>query len=159
MYRTIIFLAALAIAQPAMAQTNISLGGLTADPSAPVEIAADSLTVDQDTGMAVFDGNVLIGQGDLKLSAARVEVVYGESTGEIASLKAAGGVTFVTQTEAAEADQANYDLQTGQLTLIGNVLVTQGPSAISAEEMQVNLQTGNAQLTGRVRTTLQQSGN
>ena len=141
------------------AQTNINLGGISADPTAPVEIAADSLSVDQDTGKAVFSGNVLIGQGDLKLSAGKVEVIYAAETGEIAQLMATGGVTFVTATEAAEAVSADYDLVAGTLVLAGEVLLTQGASAISAERMSINLNSGNAELTGRVRTVFQQGSN
>lgn len=148
-----------ALSVPAFAQTNINLGGLSADPSAPVEIAAESLTVDQDTGTAVFEGEVVIGQGDLRLSAQRVEVVYGATTGEIARLRASGRVVFATATEAAEATTADYDITNGTLELSGNVLLTQGPSAISAEQMVINLITGDAQLSGRVRTVLQQGGN
>lgn len=151
------FLASLATI--ALAQTNISLGGLSADASAPIEISADSLSVDQDTGKATFSGNVVIGQGDLRLSATDVEVIYAEGTGQIASLKATGGATFVTATEAAEAQTADYNLETGSLILVGDVLLTQGSSAISAERMAINLNTGNAELTGRVRTIIQQSGN
>ena len=80
----------------AAAQTNIALGGIRADPTAPVEITADSLTVDQASGQAVFAGNVLIGQGDLRTRRRRVEVIYDEATGDIARLRASGGVTFVT---------------------------------------------------------------
>lgn len=159
MFKVFSCLVALTFAAPLAAQTNINLGGISADPSAPVEVAADNLTVDQDTGTATFTGNVQIGQGDLRLSAGRVEVVYGSDTGEIARLQASGGVTFVTATEAAEAQSADYDIAGGTLTLTGDVLLTQGASAISAEQMTVNLESGNAQLTGRVRTVFQQGGN
>ncbi len=159
MNRLIAICLALTLATPALAQTNINLGGISADPTAPVEVSADSLSVDQDSGTAVFDGNVLIGQGDLRLSAGRVEVIYSDATGDIARLKAAGGVTFVTATEAAEAQAADYDLTAGTLVLSGEVLLTQGASALSADEMRINLTTGNAQMTGRVTTVFQQGGN
>ncbi len=159
MNRLIAICLALTLATPALAQTNINLGGISADPTAPVEVSADSLSVDQDSGTAVFDGNVLIGQGDLRLSAGRVEVIYSDATGDIALLKAAGGVTFVTATEAAEAQTADYDLTAGTLVLSGEVLLTQGASALSADEMRINLNTGNAQMTGRVTTVFQQGGN
>lgn len=159
MFRSILLLALLLIAGPGIAQTNINLGGISADASAPVEVAADNLTVDQDTGVATFTGNVQIGQGDLRLSAGTVQIVYGSGTGQIARLQASGGVTFVTATEAAEAQNADYDIEGGTLTLTGDVLLTQGASAISAETMTVNLETGNAQLSGRVRTVFQQGGN
>ena len=148
-----------ALSVPVFAQTNINLGGLSADPTAPVEIAAESLTVDQDTGTAVFEGEVVIVQGDLRLLAQRVEVVYGATAVEIVRLRASGGVVFATATEAAEATTADYDITNGTLELSGNVLLTQGPSAISAEQIVINLITGNAQLSGRVRSVLQQGGN
>nr|WP_085878163.1 LptA/OstA family protein [Roseisalinus antarcticus] len=142
----------------ATAQTNIDLGGLSTDPGAPVEITADSLTVDRDTGSAVFAGGVLIGQGDLRLAAERVEVIYDGETGDIARLTASGGVTLVTATEQAEAGAAEYDLTAGQLVLTGDVLLTQGASALSAERMVVNVNTGAARMDGRVRTVFRQDG-
>lgn len=158
MTRLIVFMAAILLGSTAAAQTNINLGGISADPSAAVEVTADNLTVDQDTGTAVFSGNVVIGQGNLRISAGNVSVVYSEATGDIAQLLASGGVTFVTDTEAAEASEADYNLTSGMLILSGNVLLTQGASALSAEKMTVNLNTGNAQMSGRVRTVFQQDG-
>lgn len=159
MIKGLALLATLLLANSASAQTNINLGGINADPTAPVEVAADQLTVDQDSGTATFSGNVVIGQGDLRLSAGSVNVIYSDATGDIARLQASGGVTFVTNTEAAEAANADYDLTAGTLKLTGDVLLTQGASALSAQEMIVNLNTGTAQMTGRVRTVFQQDGN
>jgi len=156
MMKSMALAAALLAAAPAFAQTNINLGGIRADSSAPVEVAADNLSVDQDSGTAVFTGNVVIGQGDLRLSAGSVRVVYSEATGDIAQLMVSGGVTFVTDTEAAEAQSAEYNLTTGTLTLTGNVLLTQGASALSADRMTVNVNSGAAQMSGRVRTVFQQ---
>jgi len=82
MYRWLLVTAFLS-ATPAFAQTNINLGGITADPSAAVEVAADSLSVDQDTGTAIFEGNVVIGQGALRISAGRAQVVYDGASGDI----------------------------------------------------------------------------
>src|SRR6056297_1894753 len=146
--------AAPAIGTGAMAQTNLTLGAVNADPTAPVEITADSLEVDQNTGIATFSGNVEIGQGDLRLAAAQVRVNYNDQTGQIDSLTASGGVTFVTPTEAAEAQRADYDIAGGTLLLQGEVLVTQGASALSADRMRVDLGTGSARMEGRVRTIL-----
>jgi len=143
-----------------MAQgTNITLGGINADPRAPVEVTADSLTVDQNTKSAVFTGNVVIGQGTMRISAGQVRVIYDNGSGDIGQLLASGGVTFVTETEAAEAAEADYNLTTGLLTLSGNVLLTQGASALSADRMIVNLRDGTAQMLGQVKTVFQQGGN
>ncbi len=146
------------LAGPVVAQTNVALGGISADPTAPVEVTADSLNVDQASGSAVFSGNVVIGQGDLRLAAPMVQVTYAEDSGDITRLQASGGVTFATATEAAEAEDADYDLASGMLTLTGDVLLTQGASALSADSMVVNLNDGTAQMTGRVSTVFRQGG-
>ena len=159
MMKLLSFCAALFLAGGAFAQTSVALGGLSVDTSAAIEITADSLSIDQDTSTAVFDGNVVIGQGDLRITAGRVEVVYGNDTTQIARLLASGGVTFVTAAEAAEAQLADYDITTGLLVLTGEVLLTQGASAISAGRMSINVTDGTATMDGRVRTVLQQGGN
>ena len=159
MIRILSLFALLTLALPAVAQTNIDLGGIAADPDAPVEVTADNLNVDQDTGTAVFSGNVVIGQGDLRLSAPEVRVTYAAETGDITRLQATGGATFATATEAAEAQSAEYDLASGLLTLNGDVLLTQGQSALSADNMVLDLNAGTAQMSGRVRTVFQQDGN
>lgn len=159
MIRLMALIAALVLGTSAAAQTNVALGGLTVDTTAAIEVTAESLKVDQDTATAVFSGDVVIGQGDLRLTAGEVTVVYGDDTTEIAKLIATGGVTFVTATEAAEAQEADYDIVTGLLTLTGDVLLTQGASAISAERMRINVTDGTATMDGRVRTVLQQGGN
>ena len=158
-FKTALLCAAVIFGSAASAQTNINLGVINADPTEPVEITADSLSVDQDSGTAVFQGNVLIGQGDLRLSASRVQVIYNDASGDISSLAASGGVTFVTATEAAESASANYDLDSGVLVMSGDVLLTQGASAISADRMRVNLSDGSAQMAGRVRTIFNQGDN
>ncbi len=159
MIRLMALIAALVLGTSAAAQTNVALGGLTVDTTAAIEVTAESLKVDQDTATAVFSGDVVIGQGDLRLTAGEVTVVYGDDTTEIAKLIATGGVTLVTATEAAEAQEADYDIVTGLLTLTGDVLLTQGASAISAERMRINVTDGTATMDGRVRTVLQQGGN
>ena len=159
MNKTITLILALLLGTASNAQTNIDLGGISADPKAPIEVSADNLSVDQDSGTAVFSGNVVIGQGDLRLSAGSVRVVYSDSTGDIDQLLATDGVTLVTDSEAAEAATADYNLTTGILTLSGSVLLTQGASALSAEQMTIDLNSGRAQMSGRVRTVFQQDGN
>jgi len=140
----------------ALAQAQVALGGLSVDQSAQVEVTADTLSVDQASRRAVFSGNVVVGQGTMRVSAGTVEVTYADETGEITQLLLSGGVTFVTDTEQAEAGSAEYDLTSGLLVLTGDVLLTQGASAIAADRMTINLRDGTAQMDGRVRTVFGQ---
>jgi len=138
---------------PIHAQTSLSLGGFSPDPEAPIEMTADKLTINQHDGSAQFESNVVISQGDIHIAAELVTVTYLKDGG-IDQLNATGGVTFVTQTESAEAETAAYDLTNRQLVLGGGVLLTQGQRAISADKMSIDLETGAALMEGRVRTTL-----
>lgn len=153
------FLLWIGTAQAGFAQgTNISIGTGDFDVSLPVEVTADQLSVDQSSGKAVFDGNVLVVQGEVRMSAGNVEIEYG--TGEngansISKLTATGGVTFVTAADAAEAQMAVYSVASGEVTLRGSVLLTQGPSAISGDELTLDLASGNGQMSGNVRTVFQ----
>ena len=147
---------------PALASaqaTSLALSGFEFDGSAAIEVTADSLSVDQNTGVATFIGNVIIGQGSIRLSAGEVRVEYSDDTGAIARFVASGGISFVTESEAAEAESANYDLTTGILVLSGSVLLTMGASALSADVMTVSLNDGTARLEGNVRTVLAPGGN
>ncbi|MEE9427658.1 MAG: LptA/OstA family protein [Paracoccaceae bacterium] len=157
------FLSVLTVSAQAQG-TEVAFGGLQHDTTQPVEVSADQLKIDQATGTASFSGNVLIGQGELRLSAAEVLVEYaapeGDATGQISRLLASGGVTLITGgNEAAEAQKAEYSIDNGTIILSGNVILTQGVNALSSERMVVNLGTGQATLEGRVRTIFQTGKN
>jgi lipopolysaccharide export system protein LptA len=142
-------LGALASAQEA----TIAFGGLKQDTSLPVEIEADSLTVNNADGTAVFTGNVLVGQGEMRLSAGSVRVEYGTDGKTINRLFASGGVTLANQSEAAEAQEAIYTIGSGEVVMTGSVLLTQGQTALSGQKLVINLQSGTGTMEGRVQTT------
>lgn len=136
--------------------TEVAFGGAPQDTSAPIEVTADRLSVNQADGTAVYSGNVLVAQGDMRMAAQQVLVVYAREQRAIDRIEATGGVTFVSGTEAAEADRADYSLADSTVVMTGDVLLTQGLNALTSERMVVNLKSGTAQLSGRVRTVLQQ---
>lgn len=147
------------LAAPASAQ-NVTFGGMKADVSAPVEVASDNLTVNQTDGSALFEGNVVIGQGEMRLSADQVTVQYAEGgQSRIQSLTATGNVTLVSGPDAAEAQKAVYDVEGGNVVLTGDVLLSQGQNVLSGDKVTVDLATGAAQVNGRVRSVLQPGGN
>jgi lipopolysaccharide export system protein LptA len=143
-----------------MAQgANVAFGTIAQDTSLPVEVTSDELFVDQQTGEAVFSGNVVIGQGEMRLSAGRVVVVYRAESQGIATMQATGGVTLVSGDDAAESERADYSIDEGTIVMSGSVLLAQGASAISADTMTIRLRDGTAQMSGNVRTRLQTDGN
>ncbi len=148
---------------PALAQgTEVAFGAVRADSSLPVEVTSDRLRVDQTDGTAIFDGNVIIIQGEMRLSATEVRVEYAAATdttpGRIARMHASGGVTIVSGPDAAEARDAVYSVDDGQIVLTGEALMTQGANAISGDRMVINLDSGSAVVEGRVRTILNPAG-
>jgi len=142
---------------PALAgaqQTSLGFGEEPTDPDAPVEVTAERLTVSETDGTAIFEGDVVVIQNEMRLTAPVVTVFYAEETGEVARMEATGGVTLVSGEEAAESDRADYDVGSGIIVMTGNVLLTQGRSAVASERMEVDLDTNTALMTGRVQTVL-----
>lgn len=133
---------------------NVAFGTFKADPTLPVEVTADTLDVNQADGSAVFNGNVLVGQGEMRLSANKVLVIYNQEAGGIQRLVATGDVILVNGPDAAEAERAEYTIDSGVIVMTGNVLLTQGQNALTADRMTVNLTDGTANMTGRVKTIL-----
>ncbi len=141
---------------------EVAFGQAKSDSSLPIEVTADSLQVDQTSGTAIFTGNVLVGQGIMRLSAKEVRVEYvmvdGNSTGDIGRVLANGDVTFVNGAEAAEAATADYDVPDGTMVMTGDVILTQGKSVLSGEKLTVNMDDGTGLMEGRVKTIFQNSG-
>lgn len=159
-FRAIACLLFLGLITPLYAQgTQVAFGALKQDTSAPVEVSADELNVDQETGAAIFTGNVVIGQGEMRLSAPRVLVVYRDDQAGIERMEATGGVTLVSGDDAAESQRADYSIDTGLIVMTGDVLLAQGQSAISSDRMTVNLDDGTARMQGSVKTILQTGNN
>lgn len=143
--------------------TSVSLGVQDYDSTSPVEITSDELAIDQSSGTATFTGNVLVGQGDIRMTCGRMVVEYGqnEATGktDIKVIRMFDGVTFVSQKEAAEANSAVYSLEDGSIIMAGNVLLTQGATALSSDRLTYNLNTGSGVMEGSVKTILQPDSN
>lgn len=154
-----IFLISLALGVAAhtlpVAAANLAFGNSRDTSNLPVQVEADQLDVNQKDGTATFSGNVQIAQGEMLLSAPTVLVVYAEDSKKIVRLTASGGVTVVNGPDAAEAQNADYDIDAGTVLLTGNVLVTQGKNVMSGDRVVLNLDAGTAQVGGRVRTTLE----
>lgn len=163
--RTLFIAAICLLPQAALAQSaDLAFGGVGFDNSAPIEVSADNLSVDQNDGAAIFEGNVIVAQGDLRLAAEFIRVEYatdedGNTTPSIGQVRASGGVTYVNGDDAAEAADALYTVETGDLVLSGDVLLTQGPNAISGDRLVVDLDAGTGRMEGRVRTVFQTGEN
>ena len=138
-------------AEPAAAAPRGPFAGFRHDSSAPIEVTSEALEVRQDEEIAIFTGDVVAGQGTLRLTADKVTVSYdgdenGDPTGEITHLVAEGNVLLSNGAEVAEGARAEYDVTQGIMRMSGDVLLTQGENAISGQSLVINLAAG----TGRV---------
>lgn len=138
---------------------EIAFGGLQQDTDQPVEVTADSLSLDQSDGTALFEGNVMIVQGSMRMSAPKVLVHYNAQASGISRLVASGRVLLVKEQDAAEADSADYSIENGTIEMSGDVLLTQKQNTLSSNRMIVDLGAGTAVLDGRVKTILRSGGN
>ncbi|MGH1446582.1 MAG: lipopolysaccharide transport periplasmic protein LptA [Cognatishimia sp.] len=162
MFRSLViaFTLALGLSQAAIAQEfKVDFGIASGDPDAPVEVSADALSIDQETGGAKFDGNVIITQGEMRMEADLVDVFYTEDQSGISRLVGSGGVSIFSGKDTAKAQTAEYDVTSGLIHMNGNVVLVQGANSISSERMTVNTKNSTAELHGRVRTVLRPKAN
>ena len=152
----------LALSAPSLAFAQgfeISFGSLEQDSDLPVEISADTLSLNQADGSAQFKGNVVIIQGTMRMSAPLVTVFYDEESGGIARLEADERVLLVKDGDAVEADKAAYNIDKGVVVMTGDVLLTQGNNTMSSSKMTADLENGTAELEGRVKTIMKSGRN
>lgn len=143
--------ASLALAQG----SQVAFGSVQENKDEPVEVTSDSLEIDQNAGRAIFTDNVVIVQGEMRLTADKVVVIYDTETQDMTDVEAIGNVVLISGEDAAEAERADYSVENGTIIMTGNVLVAQGPTAVTSDRMTVWLEDGTAQMSGRVRTVLQ----
>lgn len=154
-FRSLLVLALL-LPVPLLAQgASVAFGGLKQDTTLPVEVSSDQLAVNQADGTATFSGNVLVGQGAMRLSAGQVLVVYTADGTGISRLNATGGVTLINATDAAESREAVYTIDSGLVVMTGDVMLTQGGNALSGQKLVIDLKAGTGVMEGRVQTVFQ----
>lgn len=137
------------MAGPASAQSPF--GGFKHDETQPIEIAADSLEVREADSVAFFRGEVVAGQGTLRLTAAELEVDYGDSdgaTGQIRRLQARGAVFIANGAETASGEWADYDVAGGLIKMGGAVTLTQGGNVVKGATLTIDLNTGQGRVDG-----------
>lgn len=139
------------VATGAAAQSASPFGGFKHDETQPIEIAADSLEVREQEKIAVFKGEVVAGQGTMRLSADELEVNYagdGGGTGQIQRLQARGNVVVANGAETASGDYADYNVAAGTIRMTGDVTLNQGGNTVSGQSLSIDLNTGRGNVEG-----------
>lgn len=142
--RASLFLALALFAVPAWAQQMSGFG--ISNPNAPIDVSADHFGADLNSKQAVYTGNVVIHQGDLRMRADAVRVaVVGNKPDKI---YAQGHIVVDAPSGIATGDSGVYDVNPRIITLSGNVVLTRDKNVMSGNQLTVNLLTGIAQLAG-----------
>ena len=120
--------------------------------SAPVDVTADRIEVQDRADRAIFAGNVKANQGELSLNTPRLTVAYSGGSGgggvQIRRLDAAGGVTVKSPSETARGDFGIYDLDRRLITLIGNVQLNRQSNQVNGARLVIDLDSGRAVVDG-----------
>jgi lipopolysaccharide export system protein LptA len=116
------------------------------NPNAPIDLSADAMAADQNTGMVVYTGNVIVHQGEVKLRADKMRAkLVGDNPSH---LYADGRVVVDAPSGIATGDVGVYDVAPRLVTLTGNVVLTKDKNVLRGHKLVVNLVTGQATLDG-----------
>jgi lipopolysaccharide export system protein LptA len=161
-------LAGAAQAQQRTAQANQgppnALQGFSKNKDEPVQIEAASLEVRDKDKVATFSGNVHVIQGDTDLRSKTLTVYYEDDSGKTRGIKAAqpgpggssqikrleakGGVLVTQKDQTATGDTGVFDMRSNTITLIGNVVISQGPNVLRGNRLVVDRATGVSRMEG-----------
>jgi len=151
------------VSNGAMAQTAGVPGGFKHDSTQPIKISADALEVRQNEQIAVFTGSVDARQGDVRMQAQTLTVTYDpdaedtSQSGAIKNVRAEGDVFISSTDSTASGNWADYDVDTGNITMGDTVTLTQGTgncgNVIGGKSLFINLNSGLAQMQGSTTPT------
>jgi lipopolysaccharide export system protein LptA len=128
----------------------------------PISIDADKLVYYDKEHKAVYSGNVVIIQGDTKMTCSAMTVFLdraptpgsasqpsnGQSTpttdSGVKHLDAIGPVTVVSKTQVATGDSGSYDKAEGKVWLIGHVTLSDGQNVTKGDKLTYDLKNGQA---------------
>lgn len=137
----------------AFAQSAVGGGGF--DTNQPIEITADSLEVQQANQQAIFEGNVQVVQGEIRMRSNKLVVHYSEKNQSgngdptnIRQIDATGDVFLSSPRETAQGDKGVYDVTNKQIDLQGNVVLTQGQNVLRGNNLTLDLVSGKSRVEG-----------
>jgi lipopolysaccharide export system protein LptA len=157
--------AAPALAQKAKGPLQIP-GGKTHE---PVNISADKLEYFDKEQKAVYDGNVVVTQGEATLKCLKLTIFLTkqEKTGadeketaalagntDVSRMEATGPVTIVQKDQTGSGDAGVYERAANKVTLSGHAKLQQGPNLTTGDRIIYSIDQGRAVVEGNVRSFL-----
>jgi lipopolysaccharide export system protein LptA len=137
-------LAALVMASGAGAQSIAAF-----NTNQPVSFNADRIELQDRQNRVVLTGDVVISQGDLRLSAERTSIAYADAgTLTIQRLDASGGVVVTRGGERASGDAGVYDFNRKMIVLSGGVALRRGSDSLRGGRLVIDLNSGLSSVDG-----------
>ncbi len=151
-------------AQPAPSGPPNALQGFSQNRDKPIKINSATLEVRDKDKVATFSGDVHLVQGDTTLRSKTLVVFYDDdaaksakpATGgaqaevapnqQIRRVEAKGGVIVVKKEQTATGDSGIFDMQANTVTLLGNVVISQGQNIVKGNRLTVDMTTGDARV-------------
>jgi LPS export ABC transporter protein LptC/lipopolysaccharide transport protein LptA len=148
------------------------LGSFKTDPSAPVDLTADSLDVDDKKKVAIFRGDVDASQDTFKIRCAELSAFYKGEAGlvdaanpsasgnekkgaELSRIEARRDVHVTSKDgQSATGDWADFDTKTNKITMGGNVVLSKGKSMIRGTRLLIDLTTGESKIDTAPQNTV-----
>jgi len=114
-----------------------SAHALSSDKDQPIELAADSVDLDEGRGTSVYKGDVDLRQGSMRLLADKVTVQQqGRKPNRIIAV---GSVRFTQDSDrgpiTARAKKAEYEVNSEVLELTGNASLTQAGDTMKSDRI------------------------
>ena len=97
-------------------------------------ITSDKLTFDYTQRFALFDGNVVVVDPQMKLYADKMTVVFSTSN-RISEIKAEGKVYIVQDDKRARSEVAQYNVDQGIIVMTGKPQVTRGEDILTGDKI------------------------
>lgn len=115
----------------------------------PVNYAADRIELQDRQNRVVLSGDVVITQGDLRLTAGRTTVAYTDNGAlRIQRIDATGGVVVTRGNERASGSAGVYDFNRRVIVLAGGVALRRGSDTLNGGRLTIDLNTGLSTVDG-----------
>jgi len=143
-----------------------ALQGFSQNRDKPIKINSAALEVRDKDKMATFSGDVHLVQGDTSLRSKTLVVFYdddapakpGTPSGtasqagpqqnqQIKRVEAKGNVIVVQKDQTATGESGIFDMRANTVTLLGNVVISQGPNVVKGDTLTVDMTTGVSRIS------------
>lgn len=98
------------------------------------EITAKTLSFDYKRYVALFEGDVVVVDPQLRMEADRLSVIF-EGSNQVKSVTASGNVRLRHEDKTATCERAIYLAQAGEVTLMNSAVLSRGDDRVMGEKI------------------------